>query len=65
VKKATQIVWNPFDLASVLLYIGSMRQGTGHPAEQQKVILTGLVNPCTMDFVSAKVVHWGGSSLPL
>jgi hypothetical protein len=31
-----------------------MRQGTGHPAEQLKVFLTGLVNPCTMDFVSAK-----------
>lgn len=31
-----------------------MRQGTGHPAEQRKVFLTGLVNPCTMDFVSAK-----------
>ena len=43
-----------FDLAVVLLYIVTMRQGTGHPAEQLKVFLTGLVNPCTMDFVSAK-----------
>ena len=53
-KKPAQIAWNLFDLDGVLLYIGSMRQGTGHPAEQLKVFLTGLVNPCTMDFVSAK-----------
>ncbi len=53
-QKATQITWNLFDLPGVLLYIGTMRQGTGHPAEQLKVFLTGLVNPCTMDFVSAK-----------
>lgn len=33
VQKAAQIAWNLFDLASDLLYIGSMRQGTGHPAE--------------------------------
>jgi hypothetical protein len=54
VQKASGNAWNLFDLSSELLYIGSMRQGTGHPAEQLKVFLTGLVNPCTMDFVSAK-----------
>jgi len=32
-KKPAQIAWNLFDLDGVLLYIGSMRQGTGHPAE--------------------------------
>ena len=53
-QKASGNAWNLFDLSSELLYIGSMRQGTGHPAEQLKVFLTGLVNPCTMDFVSAK-----------
>lgn len=53
-QKASENAWNLFDLPSELLYIGSMRQGTGHPAEQLKVFLTGLVNPCTMDFVSAK-----------
>lgn len=50
VKKAADFALNPFDLANVLLYIGAMRQGTGHPAEQRLVFLTGLVNPCTMDF---------------
>jgi hypothetical protein len=59
-QKAAQIAWNLFDLPSVLLYIGTMRQGTGHPAEQLQVFLTGLVNPCTMDFVSAN-----GSTLEL
>jgi hypothetical protein len=53
-KKAAEIARNVFDLDGVLLYIGSMRQGTGHPAEQLQVFLTGLVNPCTMDFVSGK-----------
>ena len=53
-QKAPKNAWNLFDLSSDLLYIGTMRQGTGHPAEQLKVFLTGLVNPCTMDFVSAK-----------
>ena len=53
-QKASGNAWNLFDLSSELLYIGSMRQGTGHLAEQLKVFLTGLVNPCTMDFVSAK-----------
>ncbi|MEO7106030.1 MAG: hypothetical protein ABIZ09_06635 [Rhodoferax sp.] len=42
------------------MYIGNMRQGTGHPADQLQVFLTGLVNPCTMDFVSAN-----GSTLAL
>ncbi len=50
----------PFVRPSVLWYIGSMRQGTGNPAEQLKVFLTGLVNPCTMDFVSAKGSTLGG-----
>ncbi len=49
-QKGSTFVLNPFDLANVLLYIGAMRQGTGHPAEQRLVFLTGLVNPCTMDF---------------
>jgi hypothetical protein len=53
-RKDSGIASNPFDLAGVLLYIDNMRQGTGHPAEQLKVFLTGLVNPCTMDFVSGK-----------
>lgn len=49
-KKVTQIARNVFDLVGVLLYIVRMRQGTGHPAEQLQVFLTGLVNPCTNGF---------------
>lgn len=49
--KKAKITDSLFDLCFVLLYIRDMRQGTGHPVRRTEALLTGLVNPCTMDFV--------------